>query len=387
MHILVIATNGASELQERWSKFGIASTFLPSGSVLDVIHDDRETRHLLADAIVFVPDALAEVVEDRPAGSLGPADAVILATNVRRLPDHIAMPDGRKWNALPMLVLTSSPNDGDEAFGAATRAEIEGLGKVNTFSIETRDDRVASEIKAAIREYRQRVLSELDDLGFIVEYEAGRYRLGPALKPRNELAGHYYFGNADKRPDTFITVDRDLLAIQTEVELFEALLNRADVSEADLQRFFEEYPHFLSTVAQSLPHVRFETVAGQILIPDFILRPIVAVQRDSRWEVLDLKRPQASMLAGTRSRRRLSFEVMAAVRQLRDYGDYFADARHAEQVEHKLGHRLRKPKLGVLIGRLRNVDTEALESEQSRIPDVRIITYDEILETQRALIA
>jgi hypothetical protein len=150
--------------------------------------------------------------------------------------------------------------------------------------------------------------------------------------------------------------------------------------------FFEQNPHFLSAVAKPLPHVQFRDPAGRLLVPDFILKPIVASERDSRWDIIDLKRPQASLLVGAGARKRMSHEVAVAIRQLRDYGDYFADPRNATQIEQKLGHRLQRPKLGVLIGRLRGLDVEALESEQHRVNDVRIITYDEILESQRALV-
>jgi hypothetical protein len=230
------------------------------------------------------------------------------------------------------------------------------------------------------------MLNELDNLGFIVAYDAGRYRVGPALKPRPELVGYYYFGPADERRDHFVTVDRDLVGAQLEVELLEALLNDPGAVEDDFQIFFEQNPHFLTQIATVLPHVRLIDDSGKLLVPDFILKPIVAAQRDSRWELLDLKMPGVPLLAGKGSRRRLSQEVQKAIRQLRDYGDYFADPRNSHVVERTLGQALRRPRLGVLIGRLPDADVEALEREQSRLPDVKIVTYDEILEQQRTLI-
>jgi Domain of unknown function (DUF4263) len=241
-------------------------------------------------------------------------------------------------------------------------------------------------IQEAIHAYRSELLAEFEDLGFIVTYEHGRYRVGPAFKRRPELVGRFYVGAFDQRPDRFVTVHRDLLGVQLEVEQFEHLINRGDVEERELQTFLEQHPHFLSSVARPLAHVSFRNSAGRLLVPDFILKPIVAAQRDSRWEILDLKRPHVSLLVGSGARKRLSHEVATAIRQLRDYGDYFADPRSTDQIQEKLGHRLRRPKLGVLIGRLRNLDVEALEAEQSRITDVRIITYDEILELQRSLL-
>jgi hypothetical protein len=152
---------------------------------------------------------------------------------------------------------------------------------------------------------------------------------------------------------------------------------------------YEEHPHFLTfqRAAEPIPHIQFKSRDGRLLIPDFILKPIVAVERDSNWEVLDLKRPQVRLLSGPVRRLQLSHEVHKAIRQLRDYGDYFHNAENTEKVEQVLGHRVRRPRLAVLIGRLpKKPQLEALEAEQERVPDVRIVTYDEILEHQLVLI-
>jgi hypothetical protein len=131
--------------------------------------------------------------------------------------------------------------------------------------------------------------------------------------------------------------------------------------------------------------VRLESEGGHLLIPDFVLKPIVAVKRDSKWEILDLKTPQVKLLTGKAQRIQFSHQVMKAITQLRDYGDYFKNPTNSETVGRVLGHKLKHPRLAVLIGRLQEEHLEALELAQSREPDVRIVTYDEILETQKQL--
>lgn len=382
MHILHISRHRRDFLGERWRKFGITSEFISDEHLLDVLNDALQRDMLIADALVFVIDPVANQ-PIRPPNDIDAGDALAVALRVRDLPNKVAMPDGRKWNALPIVFLAPSELDLQQIRLAMDAAK----GKASEMAavLFQEESWGATQIAAVIKEYRQHVLAELDDLGFIVAYEGGRYRVKPALKARKELAGHYYLGAADVRPEKFVTVDRDLLGIQLEVELFEALINRADVSEAEFQKFFEDHPHFLSVFATPLPHVRLEDSAGKILVPDFILKPIVAAQRDSRWEVLDLKMPQVQLLVGKGARRRLSQDVMKAISQVREYGNYFGDTRNTDSVERSLGHRLRKPKLGVLIGRLRSSDVEALESQQSYTQDVRLITYDEILEEQKTL--
>lgn len=235
------------------------------------------------------------------------------------------------------------------------------------------------------------MLSELDNLGFLVRYEHGLYRVGPALGQKAPIQeGALYSGFHDKRFESrkaVLTVDRDLYGIQYEVELLEALLNRNETTEVELQRFFEEHPHFLipNQLFRVLPHVRLMEET-KLLIPDFIVKPVVAAQKDSEWEVLDLKRPNAKLFVGKANRARFSQEVMNAIAQLRDYGDYFRNPQNAISVSTKLGHKLRFPKLAALVGRLQNIDVEALALAQDRERDVRIVTYDEILERQKLIV-
>jgi len=389
MHVLYTARVADPVLEENWQRLGIASTFISHDYVIEVLSDPLRRGTLWADAVVVFSDHFGRLPEQyRPkAGeSLRPAAAVALSVRFRRMDDSVAMSDGRKWNALPIVVLTMTDLDHAEAAGAVATATLMGISRIEVAGLLDVKSSGGEVIRSTIKKYRQDMLNELDNLGFVVRYEGGRYRLGPALKTRGELTGHYYFGPADQRRSEFVTIDRDLSAIQLETEMFEALINREDVTEGSLQRFFEEYPHFLSQLAMPLPHVQLHDTAGRLLIPDFILKPLVAMQRDSRWEVLDLKRPQASIIVGKGARRRFSHEVMEAIRQLRDYGDYFADPRNATSVRAALGHQLQRPKLAVLIGRLLEPNVEALEMEQARLPDVRIVTYDEILAQQRTLI-
>jgi hypothetical protein len=227
----------------------------------------------------------------------------------------------------------------------------------------------------------------------MVTYERGRYRVGPAFTARTKvLEGDLYFGPADTRVGTrgkYFTVNRDAFGIEYEVELFEALINRPDVTETDLQRFFEENPYFLAAtrLVMPMPHVSLVDTFGKILVPDFVIKPIIAAQRDSNWEILDLKHPQARLLAGRSNHSRFSQDVMKAISQVKDYKDYFENPANASAVTESLGHPIRHPRLGVLIGRMPgDKDTELLEKAQAREPEVRIVTYDEILDTQRQLL-
>jgi hypothetical protein len=384
MHVLFGVPEARADVQERWEKLGIRSTAIHPNGLLTLLTTGSIAHEMVSDAIVLLSEPLVPTA-GTPEGTHAPLVAN-LPSQIRSLPEEIAMPDGRRWSAVPIVVLAKLPELELLTAFMAHLADA-GFPDISVHEFSAADNFGAGVIKTAIKNYRQHILNELDNLGFIVTYEAGLYRLGPALKPHAERVGYYYFGPAAENLRHFITIDRDLVGIQLEVELLEGLLNNERASEADYQKFFEEHPHFLSGIANPLPHVQLRDSTGRLLVPDFILKPIVAAQRDSRWEVLDLKKPQAQLLAGRGSRRRLSQSVQAAIRQLRDYGDYFADTRNSDAVERTLGHRLRRPKLGVLIGRMSSIDIEALELEQARVPDVRIITYDEILQQQKLLVS
>ncbi|HVE89387.1 MAG TPA: Shedu anti-phage system protein SduA domain-containing protein [Burkholderiaceae bacterium] len=383
MHVLLVARTPATELEQTWAKFGIGTTHIPFTRLLPILNSSAEREGLQADAIVLHIELLISSDSKLTDAFDSPAAADFIR-KICELDPIVAMPDGRRWSALPIRVSWDKLDDA-EARRRYPGSVTVRYADLHQYELPLEGDCGAGVLRSDVRKYRQAVLNELDNLGFIVTYKGGRYRLGPALKPRPELAGHYYFGPADRRGTRFVTIDRDLLGLQLEVELLEALLNREDASENEYQRFFEEHPHFLSILSTPMAHVQLREATGRLLIPDFVLKPIAAAQRDSRWEVLELKRPQVALVVGRGARRRLSHDVQCAIRQLRDYGDYFADPRNGEAIEQALGHRLRRPKLGVLIGRLVTADVNALEDEQSRLPDIRIITYDEILEQQRSV--
>jgi len=237
-------------------------------------------------------------------------------------------------------------------------------------------------------------LKRSDNLGFLVTYNQGRYLVGPAYRGSALSENELYYRAPDENTTVakFLTVHRDVLGVQRDIEEFEALLNKPEVTEPELQTFFEHHPGMLDPSMQTIamPHVRLENPRGRTdpLIPDFVLKPIVAPNRDINWKILDLKRPQAKLTVGEKRRRRLSSEVSDAVRRLRDYGEYFRNPSNSSTVESLIGCKPRYPRLAVLIGRIMETsDIDALNEEQDRnCRDVRIVTYDEILEQQQVLL-
>jgi hypothetical protein len=308
---------------------------------------------------------------------------------LRNLPARSAMADGRRWSALPIIVLGHidlDPRDlTDEVSGLGVTIVPRNLGAGQKSGREAFRDTVLD----LVGEYRQRLLAEYEELGFLVTQDHGRFRLAPALARRKRDAETpLYSSMADRRdPHRWFTVGRDAIGVAYEVELFEALISRRSVTEDEIQKFLEEHPHFItmSYWSSAIPQPRFGGEGGT-LIPDFVLAPIVAERRarDSEWQVLDLKRPQVPLMVGRDGRRRFSAHVWSAIAQLHQYRGYFENPAHSNEIALVLGRTVRRPQLAILIGRQHaSEDLDALDAEQERT-NVRIITYDEILDRQRA---
>src|SRR5438552_16499706 len=58
---------------------------------------------------------------------------------------------------------------------------------------------------------------------------------------------------------------------------------------ASLVPTHQVHPHFLvgSNLAEPIPDPQFTDGDGNVLIPDFVLKPVVAQQRHTKWEILD----------------------------------------------------------------------------------------------------
>lgn len=391
LRVLAVAASDISTYRNAWAEEGIQSVVCTYDKVLSLIQAPP--------AADFLFDAVVLCLADYPHANWSSTtrgtgeDALQRMIEIRDLPPWVAMLDGRQWRSLPAIALGDwrVVNTFGIAVGQArltTQAAVEmGVATGNpviSYAAIENNKLGATAIRTEVEAYRMKVLSEFDDCGLVVQYRNGRYEVGPALKARKGVEGYYYFGPADRRPPGYTTTfHKDTHGLQLEVEQFEALINRPDVRERELQVFFEQHPHFLSTMHIPVPQVRLAKPGGKILKPDFVLRPIVAEKRDSRWQVIELKLPQEQLLSGKGARQRLSQNVMKAIVQLRDYKDHFEHG-DADEIKRILGHPLRRPRLGVLIGRLANTDAGALEEQQRHLADVTIVTYDEILEDRQA---
>lgn len=318
-----------------------------------------------------------------PRHFLNPADDKnpgCLVDWLRVLPATVTMTDGRKWNAVPFVVVLA--RSFDQPFKDLGRDPIYLTWRDGPDARGTNE--AAADLSEVISSYWRCVLAEFEEIGFLVRYESGRLVVTAAYKPPAESGQLiYHSGDFSNRNGHVLTVFHDAFDFQTDTADFEGLINDPAVSEAQIHEFFERHPHFLSEgfTSQPISHTRLVDSNGRLLIPDFVLRPVFARERDIRWKVLDLKRPQTALLVGPPNRRRLSADIHSAIRQLNDYADFFADPTNAAAVNAALGYSVRFPRLAVLVGRMpRGSDIGVLNQEQMRYPNVTLVTYDELLD-------
>lgn len=174
-------------------------------------------------------------------------------------------------------------------------------------------------------------------------------------------------------------VDSSLYFNAHEVEEFESLLNKPNLREEEIQRFFSEHPKFLSIMDydEVRPQISLIDESGTKLVPDFFLKPI----GKNLWEILDIKLPTAKLVAGSPNRKGLSHCVHRGNAQLMNYAKFFDKSRNREKLFRATGIDCFKPRLTLLIGKKKNVDEKCWNQiiEQER-PFVNIVGFDELLD-------
>jgi hypothetical protein len=164
-----------------------------------------------------------------------------------------------------------------------------------------------------------------------------------------------------------------------QIHELEELINSSKATEADLQAFFERYPHFLRRwdYREVHPHVYLTREVEGPLIPDFILTN----KETQETAILDLKRakPKSSLVRRQRNRDRFADAVMEARAQLLEYRDWFDQPANRLKLKTKLGMEIYRPRLMAVIGRKAEFSNE-LERQKlrDRNSDIEIVTYDDI---------
>jgi hypothetical protein len=329
---------------------------LPMGRVTSYLRLDRASSLAMVDAIVCMADMDAEysarTVRFDLSGDWLIGDglfarldsplqkALVLADDVRKLPETCTMQDGRKWKSIPFIIFSS------RASSAASR-------RLNASILPPSDPAGAvSAVARVVDKYHESVLADYEALGILVRVEKGRVQIGTALHLKAEGAeSEYYHAPGDRRTHTsWVTVKRDNEGLRADVELFQILLERK-ASETEMHQFFEEHPAILMQARMGIPISHAPQFANpKANTPDFAFSPILGPWDGKAVELLELKGPAGRLLRKP-PHPGFAADVTRAVDQVRDYGRYLADPSNLQAVLKGLGYVPDDSKLGVLIGR------------------------------------
>lgn len=310
-----------------------------------------------------------------------------LIRKVRDLPDEWTMQGGLRIRHIPIIMQSASARPDDIK---KVDAKIPVIQK--PFEIED----LVGTIDEAVRGYRDRILNDLHRVGLAITWQGGRMSLckcyaidkskGFETKYFSAIRPHETDGLAQAYWRLVVIEDRHWSAEQAIAE-FEALLNSDRTKERDFQHFFKLHPEFLYQNCfidhWAEPQLK-DANSGEVIKPDFILKSMMLPDRPWSWQVVDLKRHNVPLLSSRRFHATLSHHVHRVVAQLRDYSEYFDNPGNRREIERKFGSFLAKPKLVAIIGRIpKDGALEQFAKLRSRLVDVSITTYDEILEFRR----
>jgi hypothetical protein len=198
--------------------------------------------------------------------------------------------------------------------------------------------------------------------------------------------GTYRFlDESDNLHSILYVVSSETRALETAVEEMESLMNNCKSKEKDIQEFFERNPDFIlnDEYKRAHPHLTLTKEGGTSLIPDFVLEP---VDQNSLCDLLELKLPSARAFISQKNRARFSAGVLEACAQLRAYSDFFDEVKNRKSIQEKYGLLAYKPKMFVIIGRrgkLNPIDTRRITSD---LPNLHLVTYDDITARMKARI-
>lgn len=378
---LGLATLEAQACVTQWRDHHHIVEQMPMERIIGYLRIDRASSLALVDAIVCMADsawiALAVDDDNRLPRLDSPLEkALVLAEDVRNLPDSCTMRDGRKWKKIPIAIFATENTSA--TWRARTRSH-----HASVFPVAHPADAL-HKVQALVDDYHERVLQDYENLGMLVSVAKGRAQIGPALRLKKDESDFYYAPGDRRDHKGWVTVKRDREGLRADVELFAMLLERG-AGEREMHKFFEEHPAVLMEAWLGIPlshRPNFDLPKGNTA--DYSFLSILGPWKDSVVDLLEMKGPAESTLRKG-PHRGFTAQVTKAVDQVRDYDRYLRDPANIAAILKGLGYRPDASKLAVLIGRSPKSDAEqeVWAQRQSEL-DVKVVTYDEILAKQVA---
>jgi hypothetical protein len=252
---------------------------------------------------------------------------------LRELPDHLLFRNAVKAKSLPALVIAKNAD-----LAPGEPQELADTEWVKVTEPSCSDHEVKGAITELIFDWRTDLLRELECVGYAVTVGAkGHLDVKPTFSKRR-VEGEILRGTVSLtrlQRSKYVVLSSDLFKARASyrqlaylIEYFRLVAAKKGTKPEEVfQRYFSANPDFLFAqgFSQIFPKPRLVVPedSGRWLEPDFVAKPRVSPQLGSKWQILDIKLPDAEIVKGSTFHQTFTAKIIAALQQLGNYHRYF----------------------------------------------------------------
>jgi hypothetical protein len=225
---------------------------------------------------------------------------------LRELPDHLLFRNAVKAKSLPALVIAKNTD-----LAAGEPKELDDTEWVRVIDPSATADELRAAITDLLFDWRTDILRELECVGYaITPGPSGLLDVKPTFSKR-KVEGEIIRASASLtklQRAKYVVLSSDVFKegasyrqLAYLIQHFRDVARRLKTKPEEVfQRFFKEHPDllFAQGYAQLFPKPRLIDPEDRrkCLEPDFVVKPCVAPQLGSRWEILDIKLPDVRIV-------------------------------------------------------------------------------------------
>jgi hypothetical protein len=353
----------------------------------------------VADAIVIEANA------GNPLKGGHVVKAINLAKDIRRLPDYVSMPNGARWNGIPIAVIvddrrTADAIAADPELGFIVPCSLRRFEFAEYFEYVDPWVEIYRRIDAAALANILARVDQMQSVGHRFQTVDGRWlRLVPpsmrrrhGSRPENETK--LYDGTADQlvrrhRDAGALWDGRDVIlversAVEIDLNRYEQLVKRPH-AELEMQQYYKQRPYMLGGGAfETSAHPQFRPAgANRPWYPDFVQHPFNGGIVPKPARVIELKKNDSLLITKTGTDWHWGRTATAGLAQVRRYAAHMKDRQYRLQMEALFGEAPKQVERLLIAGRADQYDADRLDRARKYDRDVEFRGYDEMLGVAR----
>ncbi|HWZ02147.1 MAG TPA: Shedu anti-phage system protein SduA domain-containing protein [Mucilaginibacter sp.] len=260
---------------------------------------------------------------------------------------------------------------------------------------------LSSKISSVVKSWRLKIFDDLEVLGIGLDYDFSKIKSGYSVKVKSEktkILSNAFLLKQQALP--YLWLSKDFFEVEKTIDELDNLitiyldyprekLQRLDW-EGQLQEFFTRNPRFIfqNNYSQfwSTPQINYHNSKRSIK-PDLVAKPLISPELGKNWNIVDLKLPIQEFLQQTDFHKTFTAKFFKCLKQIKDYKTFFSDERNRTNIAKAFNFHPKNPKLTLIVGRrnvlLENQDILYQNLNEFNLSDVYLLTYDEIVDTQK----